>query len=166
MKNILKINDFYFILSSLALTRISESLLGIALLWSIYFYTDSVYLVGLLTLFQVLPIIIFSFYSGALADSYNNKSILIITNLSRFILLMISGLIFYTIQSNLLNIILLYILVFILAILTSFYLPSFQATIKKTISNQKLINANSSVEFIKHICNIFGLLLGGYLLIH
>ncbi|WP_279391520.1 MFS transporter [Mammaliicoccus sciuri] len=60
-----------------------------------------------------------------------------------------------------LNIILLYILVFILAILTSFYLPSFQATIKKTISNQKLINANSSVEFIKHICNIFGLLLGG-----
>lgn len=163
MKRFLKINDFYLILSSLALTRISESLLGIAVLWSLYVYTDSVYLVGLLTLFQVLPIIIFSFYSGALADSYNNKSILIITNLSRFILLMVSGLLFYTIQSDLLNIILLYILVFILAILTSFYLPSFQATIKKTISNQKLINANSSVEFIKHICNIFGLLLGGLL---
>ncbi|MEB6058171.1 MFS transporter [Mammaliicoccus sciuri] len=163
MKKFLKINDFYLILSSLALTRISESLLGIAVLWSLYVYTDSVYLVGLLTLFQVLPIIIFSFYSGALADSYNNKSILIITNLSRFILLMLSGLIFYIIQSDLLNIILLYILVFILAILTSFYLPSFQATIKKTISNQKLINANSSAEFIKHICNIFGLLLGGLL---
>ncbi len=150
-------------MSSLALTRISESFLGIAVLWSLYLYTDNVYLVGLLTLFQVLPIIIFSFYSGSLADSYNNKKILVTTNLSRFLLLLACGVFFYNIQNHVFNIILLYILVFLLAVLTAFYLPSFQATIKKTVSDKRLVNANSSIEFVKHICNIIGLLLGGVL---
>lgn len=163
MKQFIKSIDFYLILSSLALTRISESFLGIAVLWSLYIYTDDVYLVGLLTLFQVLPIIIFSFYSGSLADSYNNKNILITTNMSRFLLLLVSGILFHNVHNHILNIILLYILVFFLAVLTSFYLPSFQATIKKTISDKNLVNANSSIEFVKHICNIIGLLLGGVL---
>ncbi|PNZ66052.1 hypothetical protein CD158_09795, partial [Staphylococcus auricularis] len=118
---------------------------------------------GLLTLFQVLPIIIFSFYSGSLADSYNNKKILVTTNLSRFLLLLACGVFFYNIQNHVFNIILLYILVFLLAVLTAFYLPSFQATIKKTVSDKRLVNANSSIEFVKHICNIIGLLLGGVL---
>ena len=163
MKPFIKNIDFYLILSSLALTRISESFLGIAVLWSLYLYTDNVYLVGLLTLFQVLPIIIFSFYSGSLADSYNNKKILVTTNLSRFLLLLACGVFFYNIQNHVFNIILLYILVFLLAVLTAFYLPSFQATIKKTVSDKRLVNANSSIEFVKHICNIIGLLLGGVL---
>lgn len=150
-------------MSSLALTRISESFLGIAVLWSLYLYTDNVYLVGLLTLFQVLPIIIFSFYSGSLADSYNNKKILVTTNLSRFLLLLACGVLFYNIQSHVFNIILLYFFVFLLAVLTAFYLPSFQATIKKTVSDKRLVNANSSIEFVKHMCNIIGLLLGGVL---
>ncbi|WP_278926123.1 MFS transporter [Staphylococcus auricularis] len=163
MKPFIKNIDFYLILSSLALTRISESFLGIAVLWSLYLYTDNVYLVGLLTLFQVLPIIIFSFYSGSLADSYNNKKILVTTNLSRFLLLLACGVLFYNIQSHVFNIILLYFLVFLLAVLTAFYLPSFQATIKKTVSDKRLVNANSSIEFVKHMCNIIGLLLGGVL---
>ncbi|MGN4157928.1 MFS transporter [Staphylococcus auricularis] len=163
MKPFIKNIDFYLILSSLALTRISESFLGIAVLWSLYLYTDNVYLVGLLTLFQVLPIIIFSFYSGSLADSYNNKKILVTTNLSRFLLLLACGVLFYNIQSHVFNIILLYFFVFLLAVLTAFYLPSFQATIKKTVSDKRLVNANSSIEFVKHMCNIIGLLLGGVL---
>ncbi|MEB6571095.1 MFS transporter [Staphylococcus auricularis] len=163
MKPFIKNIDFYLILSSLALTRISESFLGIAVLWSLYLYTDNVYLVGLLTLFQVLPIIIFSFYSGSLADSYNNKKILVTTNLSRFLLLLACGVLFYNIQSHVFNIILLYFFVFLLAVLTAFYLPSFQATIKKTVSDKRLVNANSSIEFVKHMCNIIGLLLGGIL---
>lgn len=154
--------NFGILLTSTLLTQIGKSIMGIAILWSVFSLTDSPILVGLITAVQVLPVVIFSFYSGILADTSDNKRIMLASDFSSFITLIL--IVFaWNYLDGVIQLVILYILVFLLSCFSSFFQPSFQATIKNTVDAQDLGTAYSLIQSVKNFSNIFGLLLGGVL---
>ena len=80
--------NFAFIWSASLLSGIGDSIMSIAVLWGVYSFTQSPIALRIVTLAQLLPIIIFSFYSGVLADTYSTKKIMIYSDIARFLLLL------------------------------------------------------------------------------
>lgn len=153
--------NFAFIWSASLLSGIGDSIMSIAVLWGVYSFTQSPIALGIVTLAQLLPIIIFSFYSGVLADTYSTKKIMIYSDIARFLLLLFL-IIFWSFGFNS-KLILLYITVFFLSVFSSFFDPSFQTTIKQIVRKEDLINANSWFQFSRNFSRLFGLMLGGIL---
>lgn len=154
--------SFAFLLIATLFTRLGDSIMTIAILWSIYSLTNSPVLVGVVTAVQVLPVIIFSFYSGILADTYDNKKIMISSDFFRFVLLL--SLVFtWNYLDGSIQLVIIYSLIFMLSVFSSFFIPSFQATIKNTVQEYDLVNANSLIEVVRNFSNLFGLILGGIL---
>ncbi|OUC03755.1 hypothetical protein BK784_01820 [Bacillus thuringiensis serovar medellin] len=153
--------NFTFIWFASLLSGIGDSIMSIAVLWAVYSVTQSPMALGVVTVSQLLPIIIFSFYSGVLADIHSTKKIMIYSDLARFLCLIL--LIFIWSSSFNSQLIFLYIIVFFLSVFSSFFDPSFQTTVKKIVNKEELINANSWFQFSRNFSRLFGLMLGGIL---
>lgn len=154
--------NFFCLWISHFVTKMGDSMVTIATLWTVYSISNSAFGVGLISISQIAPIIIFTFYSGILADSYDNKKIMVFSDLSRAMLLFILF-IFWFFADELTKILLLFITMFLLSSLSSFFDTSYQSTIKRTVIEKDLVEANSWLQFARHFANIFGLLLGGIL---
>jgi len=133
--------NFAFIWSASLLSGIGDSIMSIAVLWGVYSFTQSPIALGIVTLAQLLPIIIFSFYSGVLADTYSTKKIMIYSDIARFLLLLFL-IIFWSFGFNS-KLILLYITVF-------FYLFSllFLIQVFKRLSNKLLGRKILSMQIV------------------
>lgn len=160
MNLIHKNKDFRLILLASMVTRLSDSIMVITILWSIYSITNSPTLLGLITLMQLLPVILLSLHSGTLADRYNPKTLMITCDFSRFALFIMLIVFWYF---DLYKLILLYIIVFLLNVFSSYFEPASQVTIKNIVKSEDLIEANSLLQLIKNFSNLFGLFLGGTL---
>ena len=98
----------------------------------------------------LLPQVFFSFLGGIIADAKNKRKILIFGNLTRAVLLVL----FFFAKDTLAMI---YILIFIVSVLTQFYIPAEAPIIPHLVKKRQLLAANA----IFGIC-LFGSILVGY----
>ncbi|MBO2536171.1 MFS transporter [Rummeliibacillus suwonensis] len=161
MESIPSNRNFSFIWLASLLSGIGDSIMSIAVLWAVYSLTESPIALGVVTVAQLLPIIIFSFYSGVLADLHSTKKIMIYSDIARFLCLML--LIFVWLYNSNGRLLFLYIIIFFLSAFSSFFDPSFQTTVKKIVKKDKLMHANSWFQFSRNFSRLFGLVLGGVL---
>ncbi|UNF45558.1 MFS transporter [Bartonella krasnovii] len=148
----------YFTLSSLFAT-FGNGLNYIALSWLAYSQTNSIRGVALLMFFLWMPSIIFAPILGILADKYNRKTQIIISNLARGLVIMgwvMLG--YFGIEIDLM------ILSASLGIFISFYMPSAVPLIQSIVPKKQLINANATIDMVYELGTIIGMGFSGFIL--
>jgi MFS family permease len=75
----LRYSDFRLLLAGRLLTSFSDQMVSFAIGWELWLRTHSTLALGLVGLAQVTPVIMFSLFAGHVADQYNRKRIVMIT---------------------------------------------------------------------------------------
>ncbi len=75
----LRLRDYRLLLSGNFIAAMGEQMLTIAIGWELYERTNSAFLLGMVGLVQVAPALILSLYAGHIADRFNRKLIIVIT---------------------------------------------------------------------------------------
>jgi MFS family permease len=75
----LRFRDYRLLLIGNFVASMGEQMLTIAIGWELYEWTNSAFLLGMVGLVQIFPIMVFSLYAGHVADRFNRKLIIVIT---------------------------------------------------------------------------------------
>lgn len=121
---------------SVVFSQLGFNMMNVVLLFLVFNLTQSNFSVAMLIMTYLLPQIILSFFGGIFADLHNKKSILMWGNMLR-------GLVLITLYFNSQSILLIYLISFIVAIITQFYVPAEAPMIPYLVKGKYLIAANS-----------------------
>ncbi|WP_375666161.1 MFS transporter [Bartonella sp. TT121SHDZB] len=148
----------YFTLSGLFAT-FGSGLNYITLSWLAYNQTGSIRGVALMMLFLWTPGIIFAPILGILADKYNRKTQIIISNLVRGLVIVSWVMLWhFGIEIELM------VLSALLGIFIPFYMPSAISLIQSIVLKEQLINANATIDMVYELGTIVGMGLSGLIL--
>ncbi|WP_375639607.1 MULTISPECIES: MFS transporter [unclassified Bartonella] len=148
----------YFTLSGLFAT-FGSGLNYITLSWIAYNQTGSIRGVALMILFLWTPGIIFAPIFGILADKYNRKTQIIISNLVRGLVIVSWVMLWhFGIEIELM------VLSALLGIFIPFYMPSAISLIQSIVLKEQLINANATIDMVYELGTIVGMGLSGLIL--
>jgi len=153
--------DFRLLWFGQLISIIGTQMQIVAINWHIYILTNSAIALGLIGLARFLPIVTFSLIGGSVADVFNRKKIMLITQvlLAAFALVLA-----ITTFTNHINPIIIYSLTALSAIATSFDTPARQAFIPNLVDKKHLANAMSLNVIMFQIATIVGPVLAGLLI--
>jgi len=140
--------SFLFLWLSEIFSQIAMNMMNFILILVAFSLTNSNTAVSGIVLSFTIPAVLFGLLAGVFVDRWNKKKVLIVTNFSRFILLLLL-VFFHT------NLVLLYALTFIVSIVTQFFIPAETPIIPLVVKKHLLLSANA----------LFGLALYGSILI-
>jgi MFS family permease len=75
----LRFKDFRLLLTGRLITSFSSEMLSFAIGWELWLRTRSAFALGMVGLAQVIPVLLLSLVAGHVADQYNRKRIVLIT---------------------------------------------------------------------------------------
>lgn len=122
--------------------------IGVALLAFEFEGAKSAKILATALTLRVAAFILFGSYAGVLADRFNRKHILILTNIGRMFI--VFSLVYITTVWQL------YLLIFILNIFNAFFSPSFKASIQQLISNRE--NFGNAITLSNATWQLLGML--------
>jgi MFS family permease len=146
------IKPFRLMMLSEILSQIAFNMQHFVLIFIIYGLTHSNTAVSGMILSFMIPAILFSVFSGIYVDRWNKKKVLLITHLIR------AALILPFLIPNL-HLAFIYILTFLIAVTTQFFIPAEYSIIPKLVPQKLIIPANAVFSF-----GIFAIMLTGYIL--
>lgn len=133
-------------------TQIPVNLLNFLLILVVFKLTNSNTAVSGIVLSFTLPAVFFGIIAGIYIDRWNKRTVLLIANISRALLLILLALF-----SD--NIYVIYILSFLITIITQFFIPAESPMIPLIVEKKHLLSANALFGI-----GIFGSILAAYLL--
>ena len=143
---------FSFFILSVVLSQIAINMLNVTLIFLVYFVTSSSFLVSLLLLSFLLPQVFLSFIGGVFVEARNKKTILIYGNVLRALLV-------FFLFLNTTSLFLIYVVSFLTAVVTQFYIPAETPFIPRLTAYEKLAQANSLFGIA-----LFGSIMVGYVI--
>ncbi len=144
--------SFVFLWIGEIFTQISFNLLNFFLILHIYQLTKSNTAVSLVVLSFTIPAIFFGILAGAYVDRWNKKTVLLLTNIIRGLLLILLSFLYD-------NVLAIYIISFIVSIVTQFFIPAETPMIPLVVRNNNLLSANALFGL-----GLYGSVLVAYLL--
>lgn len=127
-------------------------MLNAVLIFLVFYLTSSNFAVAILLFAVLIPQIFISFFGGIIADKSNKKTILVIGNFLRAVVILA---LFFNFKS----LYLVYIVTFLISAITQFYVPAEAPMIPSLIDKNRLVAANSIFGI-----SLFGSILIGYVL--
>jgi MFS family permease len=141
----LRHRNFRLFFSGQLISLIGTWMQAMALSWLVLVLTDSAFYLGLVGALQTLPILLFSFFAGVVADRTNKYRLLFLTQGTAMVLAFILGVL---VAGEVLKLWLLCLLVFLVGSAFAFDIPVRQAFIVELVGKADLPNAialNSSL---------------------
>ena len=154
----LKHRRFFYLWSGQLLSIAGTQMQIWALFWHIRTLTDQPIALGGVGLARILPIIIFSLISGVIADSFDRRKIMLITQSAAALLALALGVLT---QFGQINIWLIYALTAFQAIAIAFDSPARQALVPNLVPAKDLPNAFSMTSIAWQTGSILGPALSG-----
>jgi len=142
-------------------SRIGTEMQNVAINWHIYTLTKSPFALGLIGLFRIAPIILFSLLGGIVADHVNRKKLLLVT---QFLSLLFAGILTIVTFQKINNITFLYILIALNASITAFDNPARQSMFPHLVPKEDFMNAVSLNSISYQASLIFGPAVGGFVI--
>jgi MFS family permease len=146
------IKPFRLMMLSEIFSQIAFNMQHFVLIFIIYGLTHSNTAVSGMILSFMIPAVLFSVFSGIYVDRWDKKKVLLITHLIRAVLILP-----FFIPN--LHLIFIYILTFLIAVTTQFFIPAEYSIIPKLVPQKLIVPANAIFSF-----GIFGIMLTGYIL--
>jgi len=153
--------DFRIIFASGLVTYLGSMITYVALPFQVAQLTGSFVAVGLIGLAELVPLIVFGLYGGALADSVDRKVMVIATELASGVLvalLLLNSLLPTT------QLWVLYAVAMMLAAVDGLQRPSLDAMIPRVVAHDQLAAASALVSLRWQLGSIVGPAIGGLLL--
>ena len=157
LKAVFSNRNFVYLFLGRTLSSTGSIIYSIIAVLYVYNITRSGWSVGKLEVFSFLPAIILGMIGGVVADSYNRKNIIIISNLILAALFAILSL-FPTIMA-------VYIISFFVGFVASFSAPASSAILPQIVDKRLIVQANSVFEVVLHGIRLVIPALGGFLFI-
>jgi MFS family permease len=134
---------------------------SVALQWIAFDMTHSAVLLGLVGLFTNIPVLLLSLPAGALADRFDRRKVLIIT---QWIELALAATLTVLVVFGVLQVWMILALSVVAGICTAFEMPSRQSLVPELVQGQDLVNALSLNSVILNFTRMVGPALGAVLL--
>ncbi|MFH0852787.1 MAG: MFS transporter [bacterium] len=138
-------------------SKVSEHFLTFSLVILLFQRTESTFLISVFIAVVAIPPILFSAYAGVIADSFDRRKILLISNLLRFALVALA---FAFAQ----HAIALIIIAFFISVVAQFFGPAEVASIPNLVPKDQLFTANSFYSFTSYAMFLIGYTLAGPML--
>ena len=149
--------SFCWYVTSCLLATLGAGLSYVTLSWLILEVDDSLPALSMAMLCFWTPTVFLGPFFGVVADCYSRKWLIVIGNAIRGLVLILFGWYF----RDLLSAHLIYLLMILLGIGFSIYLPATIALIREIIISQDLLYANSTIDIAYEIGNVAGMGLAG-----
>ena len=133
----LRYRDFQLLLTGRFLTSFGNEMLSFPIGWELWLRTHQALVLGIVGLVQVIPVILFSLPAGHVADQYNRKRIVLITEL--FLALCVLGLGWLSYTQG--PIYWIYILLFGIGVARAFNDPASSTLLPQTVPPPMFSNA-------------------------
>lgn len=147
---IIRYPNFLKLWGAQACTKLAENMLNFSLVILVFQISQSTFLVSVLVVLISIPPIIFSAAAGVVADMRNRKTILVLSNVFRFSLVIVA--LFFSHNA--------YVLIgiaFFLSVIAQFFGPAEVSSIPTLVPKESLFTANSFYQFTS-----YGMFLAGY----
>jgi MFS family permease len=132
----LKIRSFLFLWLAELFSQIAMNMMNFILILLAFSLTKSNTAVSGIVLSFTVPAIIFGVVAGVYVDRWNKKHVLVWTNILRFLLIFTLALIYN-------NLIIVYVISFVSAIITQFFIPAETPMIPLLVPKERLFAANA-----------------------
>ncbi len=155
--------NFLLLWSGQVVSSIGNSIQYIAIMWWIMNHFPSAQsgiVMGLMFTFSVIPMAVIGPFAGVLNDRISRKSIVILSDFLRGILILWMAYLAYT---NTLTALLIYLISALMGIGGAFFNPAIQSTIPNIVPDEKLTRANSFYQTGIQFTQIIGPAIGGLL---
>jgi len=153
--------DFRFIFASGLITFLGSMITYVALPFQVAQMTGSFVAVGLIGLFQLVPLVVFGLYGGSLADSVDRRIMVLCTELAAGVL--ITALLVNALLPSP-QLWLLYVVAMSLAVTDGLQRPSLDAMIPRVVAHDQLAAAGALSALKYQLGTIVGPALGGILI--
>src|SRR5690349_23101305 len=150
--------DFSLIWWSQVLSQVADGVSRLALLWFVYSVTGSALKTSVVGLLQTLPPIVLGPLIGVSVDRLPKKAILIVTDVTRGILI---GLIPCVLSIEVFTVDMLYVLVFLYGIATAMFVPTLSSSVPFLVDRPRFVAANAMLQSTTSIGIIIGPALSG-----
>ncbi len=150
---LLKTKNFGLLFSGQVISQIGDSMNKVALLWMVYELTGSAFKMTVIGLLQTIPPLVFGPLIGVYLDRMKKKPVMIWVDLIRMGLVMLIPLL-YAMESLTLE--WLYILVFVMSIVSTVFGPALASAVPFLVPRARLTAANALIQSTTNI----GLLIG------
>jgi MFS family permease len=155
----LRYRDYRLLLTGRFITSFANEMLSFAIGWELWLRTHSAWALGMVGLVQVIPVILLSLPAGHVADQYNRRRIVVITEL--FLALCVTGLAWLSyIQGSLT---LIYACLLGIGIARAFNDPASSTLLPETIPPELFSRAATWNSSVWQIASITGPALAGLL---
>lgn len=131
------------------------------LLLQAYQLTHDSFYVGMIGLVRVVPLLIFSLFGGVIADHYDRRNVLIITQISMLLITLTLGILT---MAGVMTIGILYLMVAIMAMARAFNNPARQAMMANLVPAEDFPNAASINGIIWKFSDVLGPIIAGLLI--
>lgn len=148
----LRFLDFRLLLTGRFITSFGTEMVSFAIAWELWLRTHSAFALGLIGLVQVVPVILLSLPAGHVADQYNRRRIVLITELSFGLCAL--GLTYLSYTQGPLYLI--YLCLFGIGVTRSFNDPASSTLVPETVPQHLFSSAATWTSSSWHIASILG----------
>lgn len=155
--------DFRLLFSAGAIFYLGAMMTYVAIPYSLYHLTGSNFAVGAVGLVELVPLIVFGLYGGALADHADRRKILVVcgtVETALTVVLLLNAL------SDEPRVWLIYVVAALLASVTGLRRPSKEALLPRTVRHEQIAAANALDSFGTQAGVLVGPAIGGLILAH
>lgn len=153
--------EFRRLWAALGISNVGQQMTAVAVGIQVYNITGSSWSVGLVGLFQLVPLVIFGLYGGALSDSHDRRRLGVLTAAG---LMACSGALLLQALAGNRSVLLLYVVVAVQAAFFAVGNPARQALIPRLVGLELLPAANALGSFSWNLGFTLGPLIGGLLI--
>ena len=150
---LLKTRDFGLLFSGQVISQIGDSLNKVALLWFVYELTGSAIKTTVIGLLQTIPPLLFGPVIGVYLDRLPKKAVMIWVDLVRTMMILSIPMLY---AMNELTLERLYLLVFLIAIVSTVFGPALASAVPLIVNRSQLTSANALIQSTAYI----GILVG------
>ena len=154
----MKNRNLLILLFGQLLSQIGDKFYMLALSFWVLDVTGSPTYMGIALFCSFFPATVLGFFSGVIVDRYDRKNIIVITDLTRGIIVSLVVFLYY---QQMLTIPVILGIQIVLSINTAFFNPAIPSFIPQIVAADQLTRANSLTQLVRGISSVLGPVLGG-----
>ena len=146
--------SFVLLSSGLSISTFGDAFFNIAVIWLVYTQTESILQTAFVQIVWQLSDILFAPIAGVLADRFDRKRIMIVTNLLAALVVGVTALLAFTYST--LSPILVLVSIFLLNSLTTFLNPAQFSLIPMFVEKELLTSASGTLSSMRNVAALTG----------
>lgn len=156
----LRFRDYRFLFAGSLISTLGNKMLEVAIGWQLYARTGSALVLGIVGLVLVLPVLLFSFLAGPIADHFNRKQVVIVSQ--GFAALASLGLMLLSAFNG--PLLLIYACLLLMGTSSAFSRPASSALTSQTVPEEVFENAATWSSSNWQLASVIGPALSGLLI--